>query len=51
MWQAGVYSSIMYYLSAIKDSGTDEPLKVAAKMRERPIEDFFAATASCARTI
>jgi branched-chain amino acid transport system substrate-binding protein len=42
MWQAGVYSSVMVYLNAIKDSGTDEPLKVAAKMREKPIEDFFA---------
>src|SRR5450432_607062 len=42
MWQAGVYSSVMYYLNAIKDSGTDEPLQVAAKMREKPIEDFFA---------
>ncbi len=42
MWQAGVYSSVMHYLDAIKDSGTDEPLKVAAKMREKPIEDFFA---------
>ena len=42
MWQAGVYSSVLHYLNAIKDSGTDEPLKVAAKMRERPIEDFFA---------
>jgi len=42
MWQAGVYSSVMYYLQAIKDSGTDDPLKVAAKMREKPIEDFFA---------
>jgi len=42
MWQAGVYSSVMYYLNAIKESGTDEPLKVAAKMREKPIEDFFA---------
>ena len=42
MWQAGVYSSVMQYLNAIKDSGTDEPLKVAARMRERPIEDFFA---------
>ena len=42
MWQAGVYSSVMHYLQAIKDSGTDEPLKVAAKMREQPIEDFFA---------
>jgi branched-chain amino acid transport system substrate-binding protein len=42
MWQAGVYSSVMHYLNAVKDSGTDEPLKVAAKMREKPIEDFFA---------
>jgi branched-chain amino acid transport system substrate-binding protein len=42
MWQAGVYSSVMAYLNAIKETGTDEPLKVAAKMRERPIEDFFA---------
>lgn len=42
MWQAGVYSSTMVYLNAIKEVGTDEPLKVAAKMREKPIEDFFA---------
>ena len=42
MWQAGVYSSVMVYLNAIKDAGTDDPLKVAAKMREKPIEDFFA---------
>ena len=42
MWQAGVYSSVMSYLNAVKESGTDEPLKVTAKMREKPIEDFFA---------
>jgi branched-chain amino acid transport system substrate-binding protein len=42
MWQAGVYSSVMHYLNAVKDTGTDEPLKVAARMREKPIEDFFA---------
>jgi branched-chain amino acid transport system substrate-binding protein len=42
MWQAGVYSSVMAYLNAIKETGTDEPLKVAARMREKPIEDFFA---------
>lgn len=42
MWQAGVYSSVIAYLNAIKDAGTDEPLKVAAKMREKPIEDFFS---------
>jgi branched-chain amino acid transport system substrate-binding protein len=42
MWQAGVYSSVIHYLKAIAAAGTDEPLKVAAKMREMPVEDFFA---------
>jgi branched-chain amino acid transport system substrate-binding protein len=42
MWQAGVYSSVLHYLQAVRDAGTDEPLKVGAKMRERPIEDFFS---------
>jgi branched-chain amino acid transport system substrate-binding protein len=42
MWQAGVYSSVTNYLNAVKESGTDEPLKVAAKMREKGIEDFFS---------
>src|SRR5579863_5401981 len=42
MWQAGVYSSIMNYLKAVQAAGTDDPLKVTAKMREAPIEDFFA---------
>jgi len=44
MWQAGVYSSVMHYLKAIKAAGTDDPLKVAAKMRDMPIEDFFSRT-------
>src|SRR3984893_1547289 len=42
MWQAGVYSSVTHYLNAIKAAGTDDPLKVAAKMREMPVEDFFS---------
>ena len=42
MWQAGVYTPVISYFNAIKDSGTDEPLKVAAKMREKPVEDFFS---------
>src|SRR5215471_6745809 len=42
MWQAGVYSSVIHYLNAIKEAGTDDPLKVAAKMREKPIEDVFS---------
>jgi branched-chain amino acid transport system substrate-binding protein len=42
MWQAGVYSAVTHYLKAIKAAGTDEPLKVTAKMREMPVEDFFS---------
>jgi branched-chain amino acid transport system substrate-binding protein len=42
MWQAGVYSSVMQYLKAVKAAGGDEPLKVTAKMREKPINDFFS---------
>src|SRR6266849_5107891 len=42
MWQAGVYSSVTQYLKAIKATGSDDALKVTAKMREAPIEDFFA---------
>ena len=42
MAQAGVYSSILHYLKAVQAAGTDEALAVAAKMRELPIEDFFA---------
>jgi len=42
MWQAGVYSSVMHYLIAVQEAGTDDPLRVTAKMREHPIEDFFA---------
>jgi branched-chain amino acid transport system substrate-binding protein len=42
MWQAGVYSSVMHYLEAIKATGTDDPLKVSAEMHKHPIEDFFS---------
>ena len=42
MWQAGVYSAVTHYLAAIKETGTDEPLKVTAAMRAHPIEDFFS---------
>jgi len=42
MWQAGIYSSVTHYLKAIQAAGTDEPLKVAAKMRDMPVEDFFS---------
>ena len=41
-FQAGVYSSIMHYLKAVQAAGTDEAKVVVAKMREMPINDFFA---------
>ncbi len=42
MVQAGVYSSMMHYFKAIKAAGTDEAQAVMAKMRELPVNDFFA---------
>ena len=37
--QAGVYSSVMHYLKAVKASGTLSGPKVVAKMKEIPIDD------------
>ncbi len=42
MVQAGVYSSVLHYLRAIEETGTDDTDTVLAKMREMPINDFFA---------
>jgi branched-chain amino acid transport system substrate-binding protein len=42
MWQAGVYSAVAHYLKAVKATGTDAPLKVAAQMRATPVDDFFS---------
>ena len=42
MVQAGDYSSTMHYLKAVKAAGTDEAGAVMKKMREMPINDFFA---------
>jgi branched-chain amino acid transport system substrate-binding protein len=42
MVQAGVYSSTLHYLNAVKAAGTKAPQAVLAKMREMPINDFFA---------
>jgi branched-chain amino acid transport system substrate-binding protein len=42
MVQAGVYSSVLHYLKAVKAAGTDDGKAVAAKMREMPVDDFFA---------
>jgi branched-chain amino acid transport system substrate-binding protein len=42
MVQAGVYSAVKHYLEAIDAAGTDEAEPVVAKMKETPVDDFFA---------
>jgi branched-chain amino acid transport system substrate-binding protein len=42
MVQAGVYSSVLNYLNAVKAAGTDESKAVMQKMHELPIHDMFA---------
>jgi branched-chain amino acid transport system substrate-binding protein len=42
MVQAGTYSSVLHYLRAVAAAGTDDGPAVAAKMREMPVNDFFA---------
>jgi branched-chain amino acid transport system substrate-binding protein len=42
MVHAGVYSAVHHYLDAIKAAGTDDADTVMAKMRELPVNDFFA---------
>jgi branched-chain amino acid transport system substrate-binding protein len=42
MGDAGDYSSTMHYLKAIAAAGTDEAQAVMTRMRELPINDFFA---------
>ena len=45
MAQAGVYSAIRHYLKAIDATGTDEAKAVMAKMRELPVNNFYAKNA------
>jgi branched-chain amino acid transport system substrate-binding protein len=40
--QAGDYSSTMHYLKAVAAAGTDDADAVMRKMREMPVNDFFA---------
>ncbi|MFH1035185.1 MAG: ABC transporter substrate-binding protein [Pseudomonadota bacterium] len=42
MAQAGCYSGALHYLKAVQAAGTDEAKAVAKKMREIPVNDFFA---------
>ena len=41
-YQAGIHSAVTHYLKAIAAAGTDEARAVVAKMRELPVDDFFA---------
>lgn len=40
--QAGQYSSVYHYLSAVKNVNSDDTQKVMAQMKKTPINDFFA---------
>ena len=40
--QAADYSSTMHYLKAIQAAGTDDPDAVIKKMKETPVNDFYA---------
>ena len=42
MVQAGTYSAVLHYLKAMNAAGTTDGKAVAAKMRELPVDDFFA---------
>ncbi|KAA0575819.1 ABC transporter substrate-binding protein [Azospirillum sp. B21] len=48
MNQAGVYSAVRHYLQAVKEAGTDDTDKVAAKMRSMPITDMMMKDAKIA---
>jgi branched-chain amino acid transport system substrate-binding protein len=45
MVQAGNYSSTMHYLKAVKAAGTDDTAAVMKKMKDTPVNDFFAKNA------
>jgi branched-chain amino acid transport system substrate-binding protein len=40
--QAGIYSSVLHYLKAVKAAGTTDPAAVMKAMKSAPINDMFA---------
>ena len=42
MAHAGVYSAVLHYLRAVQASETDDAKAIADKMRQLPVDDFFA---------
>lgn len=45
MLQAGVYGSVLHYLKAVKQAGTDDADKVAQTMKQMPVNDAFTENA------
>ncbi|HYD66846.1 ABC transporter substrate-binding protein [Azospirillum sp.] len=43
---AGIYSAVLHYLKAAAATGSDAGTTVMAKMKELPVEDFFAGRAT-----
>ncbi len=41
MIQVGTYSSVLQYLKAVKEAGTDETEAVSKKLHEMPVDDIF----------
>lgn len=42
MIHAGQYSAVLHYLKAVKAAGTDDTKKVMERMKNTPVNDFFA---------
>ncbi len=40
MLQAGVYSGVRHYLQAVKDGGITDPVAIAARMHQTPVNDM-----------
>jgi branched-chain amino acid transport system substrate-binding protein len=41
--QAGVYSAVRHYLQAVKETDSDDPAKVMARMKETPVSDAYTS--------
>lgn len=46
MIQASMYGAITHYLKAVEKAGTDDTAKVAAVMKEMPVNDFMTKNAA-----
>jgi branched-chain amino acid transport system substrate-binding protein len=43
---AGVYSSVTHYLRSVQAAGSDDTAAVMKKMKETPVNDFYARNGS-----